>query len=285
MVELSRDLIEILDFYSGDLKRYTIEKLRELGLRPSKKRGQNFTISIRILEDVTSAVSRLGCGNVIEVGSGLGVLTLQLNSVCRKIYSIEIDKRLCRYLEELFRSRDNIEFICGDALEYIDKLDAEGLFATPPYSITGPLLGKLASSRIKWAVMILQRDVVERLAAKPGEENYGSVTVLVRTYFDLEIGRVYKPHLFYPRPEVDSRLVILKRYRDKLCFHEELEKSLKCMFSQRNKLVYKVARECLSIELSEKIYREKRVDEIPPEDFLRILSTIYSCSENIPRSL
>ncbi len=264
----------------GDLRELTKNLLRTLGVKPSRRRGQNFTTDPRLLKEFREAVSRLGClDTVVEVGSGLGYLTLYLADICERIISIEIDPRLCRFVKELFREKSNVEILCGDAIEIIRDINFRGVVGTIPYSVTGALIGALIRSRASWAVIALQKDVIDRIISEPGSRRYGSVSVATQLYFDIELGGVYPPNSFYPEPEVFTQIIIMRRRNEPEEYLDDFERFLKCLFSQRKKILSNALRICCGDDFKDLVPSHmlgERVYELGPEEikelYLRLIN-------------
>jgi 16S rRNA (adenine1518-N6/adenine1519-N6)-dimethyltransferase len=148
---------------------------------------------------------------------------------------------------------------------------------TVPYSITGPLIGSLIRSRASWAVIALQKDVVDRIISEPGDERYGSVSVISQLYFDIELRGIYPPSSFYPEPEVFTQVIIMRRKKEPEEFIDSFERFLKCLFSQRRKLLPKALRicygECAEKRIPEHL-RSERVHRLRPEEIKLIFLEI-----------
>jgi 16S rRNA (adenine1518-N6/adenine1519-N6)-dimethyltransferase len=260
------------------LRDFTIKTLRQLNLRPSKKLGQNFTIDPRLVKEIFYRASEMRCtGRAVDIGAGLGVLTSSLIEICGRIIAIEKDPRLCRFLRELFSVVDNVEVICGDVLEIFPDINPDHVIGTIPYSITGKLLGEISFSKVSWAVLALQKDVVDRIISNPGSRRYGSITVLLKIFFEQNLGGVYPPESFYPAPEVFTQIIVLKRVREWRDLGIEIQNMLKCLFSQRRKNLYNALEICrynVSEELDEDLLR-KKVFQLAPEDFIRLYRKIF----------
>ncbi len=252
---------------------WTVRTLRELGLKPSRRLGQSFTVNPAILRDFAGLCSNLSRDRCVEIGTGLGVVTYILSKCCRRVISIEKDPRLYEFSRKLLSRYSNIEIIHGDALELLHKLEPKTVAGTVPYSITGPLLGAIASSTAEKVAIVLQKDVVDRLLAKHGSRRYGSITVLMQTFFKIHKVNVYPPKYFYPEPEVSSAMVEMTRVREVPNNMEEYEKFLKCLFSYRRKTLRNALARCCR-RVDEDIYSfldsSKRVFHLPPEDILDI---------------
>ncbi|ACB40642.1 16S rRNA (adenine(1518)-N(6)/adenine(1519)-N(6))-dimethyltransferase RsmA [Pyrobaculum neutrophilum] len=143
--------------------------------------------------------------DVLEVGPGRGALTIPLAERARTVYAIEVDRRLAELLRKT--APPNVVVIEGDALE-VEWPRADYFVSNIPYSITSPLLMKLARHRMP-AVVTVQREVAERLAAAPGGENYGRLTVAVQCHYEVEVLRTLPPRVFQPPPRVYSAVVRL----------------------------------------------------------------------------
>lgn len=191
--------------------------LSRFHLRPSLKLGQNFLVSRQVLTDIISAAELSSDDAVLEIGAGIGTLTLELASRAGRVFAIEKDRRLIKPLRFVLKEISNVEILNDDFL----KLDISQLFtprysfptsfkvvANIPYYITGQILQRLLSLPSKPAsiVLLVQKEVGERVCAGPGQMSILSVSVQFFGEPQI-IGRVLKED-FYPAPEVDS--VILR---------------------------------------------------------------------------
>jgi len=258
------------------LLRWTLNVLKIHGIKPRKKLSQNFLVDPRIIEDILRNVSRYA--STIEIGAGLGTLSYFL---CQEIKGLklffEIDHRLASIASNLING-DGI-LVVGDALEH--EWRAQQIVSNTPYHITSDILIKLVKSNsVVRAVLMLQRDVVERLTAQPGTREYGKLTIIVNAVFDVSAGPTYPPEAFYPPPEVSSQLVILSRKRLFNSEVEALERIILRLFSKRRKRVGKVIRE--EFGLSESVLRgggvnpDLRVYELELGDLLRLVTLLKS---------
>ncbi|MCD6300997.1 MAG: ribosomal RNA small subunit methyltransferase A, partial [Staphylothermus sp.] len=208
----------------------------------------------------------------IEIGAGLGTLSYYLGNVKRKsCIHYEVDEHLCKVAVELLNP--NSVLIRGDALLY--DWDVEEIVSNAPYHITSDIIVKTAKSNsIKKAVFVFQKDVVDRLNAKPRTKEYGRITILVQLLFNIEPGPVYPPSYFYPRPEVSSQLVVFTRKRPYDELISKLEEVTKKLFSKRRKKALKVIKKDLGLGEDELrklgISEDKRVYELTPGELLRI---------------
>ncbi|NPA05534.1 MAG: ribosomal RNA small subunit methyltransferase A [Crenarchaeota archaeon] len=229
--------------------------------------GQHFTTCSKLLRDVASRIR--GRGVVLEVGVGCGALTRRVAGHVKYLVGLEVDELLSPCLRAL-QDSSLADLVVADALHPPVRLVAfDVVFGSIPYSITGPLLVLLARRARGDAVLVLQKEVADRLASGPGERSYGRITVIVRSVYRVRLGPIYPPSCFKPRPRVASRLVLLERTRtldDRL--FECLERLARCMFSQRRKLASRVAEKCIGSRLEG--LEGRRVYQLSVEEFLEL---------------
>jgi 16S rRNA (adenine1518-N6/adenine1519-N6)-dimethyltransferase len=191
--------------------------LPRLGLRPKKTLGQNFLVHPHQARRIVDALELGSDETVVEIGAGLGALTVHLAQAARRVVALERDPALARYLQEdLFPAASEVEVLCQDVLKF-DFLGLSREMGRPlvvvgnlPYQITSPLLFKLLADRaaLSRAVLMMQQEVGARLLARPGTKDYGVLSVLLRHDFAIQRLFALGPANFYPPPQVDS--VVLK---------------------------------------------------------------------------
>ena len=252
--------------------------LRLYGFFPKKRLGQHFTVNSDMLQRLVSHASITKDDIVLEVGAGLGFLTQLLSSKCKKVISVEVDPKIVRILRKQLHSLQNVDLIEGDILK-VSLPSFNKVVSAPPYSISSPLLFRLLERKFDWAVLILQKEFAERLAASVGSKDYGRLTVTIYYRADVELLDYVPRTMFYPPPDVDSMMVRLKprgspfQVDDEETFFE----LVRTLFTQRNKKVrnglipFLRKREITgkeAVELADStIYSAKRVRELAPEDF------------------
>ena len=192
--------------------------LRRLGLRPEKARGQNFLIHPHQARRIVAALHLSPGEQVVEIGPGLGALTVFLAEEAERVVALELDPALAAYLrEELFVGHPRVEVICLDVLRF-DFLEMAREAHAPlavagnlPYQITSPLLFKLAEEKaaISRAVLMMQQEVGARLTAGPGTKDYGILSVLLQYHFAMTRLFSLGPANFYPPPQVTSVVMAL----------------------------------------------------------------------------
>jgi len=189
--------------------------LEQWDLRPSKGLGQNFLVDPAALEKIVAAAGLTPDDVVLEVGAGLGTLTRRLAQEAGRVVAVELDQRLIPVLESVLAGLDNVTLVQGDILE----LDPTSNFQLPtsnfqykvvanlPYYITSAVLRHLLEAALKPQRMVLtvQREVAERIVAKPGQMSL--LAVSVQFYGQPRLLFRVKPGSFYPSPEVESAVV------------------------------------------------------------------------------
>ncbi len=182
--------------------------LRDLGVRPSRRLGQNFLIDPRVAERIAALVEDPK-EPVVEIGPGLGALTMLLAATGRPLTAVELDLRLAEALEMRLASWPSARVVRGDILEQRGEELVSGpatVVANLPYSITTPALEWIVTqgSRVKRAVLMVQREYAQRLSAAPGGKEHGSITVFMQLHAEVRVLFRVSPGAFHPRPEVDS---------------------------------------------------------------------------------
>lgn len=186
-------------------------------LPPLKRFGQNFLQDQEVLQDILDAAELSKEDEVLEIGMGRGILTEALAKRVKRVTVCEIDKKLFAQISaELGKKYDNIEFVEGDFLQLSDKLWKNlpakvKVIANIPYNITTPILESLVVYKEKIAkiVIMVQKEVAERLQAKPGCKDYGALTLFIQFHMEAKLLRIVPKQCFSPQPKVDSAIVQL----------------------------------------------------------------------------
>jgi 16S rRNA (adenine1518-N6/adenine1519-N6)-dimethyltransferase len=186
-------------------------------LPPKKRFGQNFLADERVVERIVGAVGPRGGETIIEIGPGRGALTARLLESAGRLVAVEFDRDLIPLLEEKFGGRVNFELIEADALvvnfcAIIEPATRARVVANLPYYISTAILQRLLEQRACLAemVLMLQREVVERITAPPGASKRGYLSVLVEAYCETEALFDVSPSAFRPVPKVWSTVVRLR---------------------------------------------------------------------------
>lgn len=194
--------------------------LNQYGLRAKKKFGQNFLTDGNILSGIVDAAELTKEDNVVEIGPGIGGLTEYLARAAKQVLAFEIDPDMVKILAETLSPYDNVQVLEQDVLEADLKtvlFDAFGenapvkVVANLPYYITTPILLALLQAGINWQklVVMMQKEVADRLSAKPGTKEYGVLTVMLDYYASVSVALKVPAAAFNPAPNVDSAVVSL----------------------------------------------------------------------------
>ncbi|GGI74694.1 16S rRNA (adenine(1518)-N(6)/adenine(1519)-N(6))-dimethyltransferase RsmA [Deinococcus wulumuqiensis] len=194
---------------------YSPARVRELlaahGLKPTKSLGQNFLIDGNILRSIAEAGGAAPGENVLEIGPGLGVLTREVASRGARVTALEKDERLRPVLAETLAGLD-VNVVWGDALDFDYAALPAGtrVIANLPYYITGLLLTRfMQAPGVVSATVLVQKEVAQRLAAKPGQDNYGFLSAVTSLYGSVKHVRDVPKGAFFPAPDVTSSVVRL----------------------------------------------------------------------------
>ncbi len=225
------------------------ELLSRIQVAPNRQLGQNFLVDAELSRWIVDQLDLQPDDVVVEVGPGTGALSRCLAGRCRRLILIEKDRRLVEYLRGVFASFEGgVEVLHGDAVEFDKRqLFAGGavkLIGNLPYSAATPIMGNFLAqpTPVSRAVLMLQKEVAERVAAKPRSKAYGKLGLRIQCEWDVELLRSAGPELFYPRPKVDSSVLMLETrvpetlpYFSKRKFDELTGRG----FAQRRKLLRK----------------------------------------------
>jgi 16S rRNA (adenine1518-N6/adenine1519-N6)-dimethyltransferase len=202
------------------LAQITKELLASYNRFPRKRLGQHFLIDPQVLKRIVNAAELSEDDLVIEIGSGLGIVTSEIARVAYHLIAVEIDKELLRISKDVLKSFQNITFFSKDILKI--KLAELTLgrkykiIGNLPYYITAPIVEKILSAKEKpeLAVLMVQKEVAERMAASPGSKKYGSFSIFVQYHAVVKLNSFVSKSSFYPWPEVGSAVVVLKPYKE-----------------------------------------------------------------------
>lgn len=203
----------------------TKEILDKYGFSFKKSLGQNFLIDTNILNRIVDHAELKEKSGAIEIGPGIGALTEQLARRADKVVAFEIDQRLLPILEDTLSPYPNVKIIHSDVL----KADVQAVIDTEfsgqeevmvvanlPYYVTTPILMKLLEERlpIRGIVCMLQKEVADRISAKPGTKEYGSLSIAVQYYTNAETVMIVPKTVFMPQPNVDSAVIRLTLHKE-----------------------------------------------------------------------
>ena len=223
------------------------ELASQLGLRPSKQRGQNFVTDANTIRRIVAAAQVTEDDTVLEVGPGLGSLTLGLLQAARRVIAIEIDDVLAAQLPETVGARlperlAALRVVNADALQ-VDVLPEPptAVVANLPYNVAVPVLLHLLATFHSWThgLVLVQAEVADRLAASPGSKTYGVPSVKVAWYATATKAGTVSPTVFWPVPNVESGLVAINRRRPPAttATRDQVFAVIDAAFAQRRKML------------------------------------------------
>jgi 16S rRNA (adenine1518-N6/adenine1519-N6)-dimethyltransferase len=229
----------------------TQEILKKYGFSFKKSLGQNFLIDPNILRNIVSYADLTKESAAIEIGPGIGALTEHLARAAGKVVSFEIDQRLLPVLEDTLSPYENIKVIHSDVLKAdVASIITEELtnykdimvVANLPYYVTTPILLKLLMEglSIRGMVVMMQKEVADRISAVPGTKSYGSLSIAVQYYMSAEVVMTVPKTVFMPQPNVDSAVLRLTRHAEppvKVIDESFLFEVTRSSFAQRRKTI------------------------------------------------
>jgi 16S rRNA (adenine1518-N6/adenine1519-N6)-dimethyltransferase len=259
-------------------------RLQAMGLAPKKALGQNFLINDHVIEKIVAAVRAHSFSTLVEIGPGLGALTEPLLRSGLKPLILEVDPDLIAY----WRTRD-LNIVEGDALQLdwtsLPLVEPTLLVSNLPYQISTHIVIDrcLGPKAVKFMVLMFQKEVAQRLTAKPFSKEYGVLSVMAQLHFRLRKVADASPRDFFPAPKVASRVLEFERLSVQGLDLPFL-KFVKAAFAFRRKLLLKNLRgmvdkskhEVLAEALKTLGHSEKaRAEELSPQDFERLFKKVY----------
>ena len=219
-------------------------RLLELDVVPSKSMGQNFLHDEDSAHWIVEQLNLSADDCVVEVGPGTGAMTEHIVGKCRKLILIEFDRRLAEGLKQKYAGRDDVVVYNEDAVQFdvrlLYKERPVKFVGNLPYSCGGEIMRNFLSSPspMTKAVVMLQHEVIERLAATPGNKIYGVFTLRTQAFWEVRSIKKLGPDLFYPRPKIDSSVALLTRKdmaASPMYSHPLFDRMIRHGFSQRRK--------------------------------------------------
>ena len=230
--------------------KITGEIIKKYGFKMTKSLGQNFLINENILDKIIESADISSNDVVLEIGTGIGTLTQRLCENAKKVIAVEIDRNLIPILNETLSNYDNITIINKDILKTDIKEELKNLsinqkikvVANLPYYITTPIIMKVLEDKVNvdCMVLMLQKEVADRMNATPSTKDYGSLSIAVQYYCDTAIVCKVPKSSFIPEPNVDSlvlKLVVNEKRKVDINDEDLFFKIVRGSFSKRRKTI------------------------------------------------
>ena len=199
-------------------REVTTRILQAFHLRADKNLGQNFLVEESVVNRIAKAAELTPEDTVLEIGPGIGTLTQALAMTGASVVSVELDKRLIPVLQETVGAYDNVHVVQGDILKIniLETVQGAAPFkvcANLPYYITTPIIMNLLEQKLplERLVVMVQKEVAERMTAPPGGREYGAISVAMQYYTEPKIAFIVKAGSFLPAPKVDSAVLVCKK--------------------------------------------------------------------------
>jgi 16S rRNA (adenine1518-N6/adenine1519-N6)-dimethyltransferase len=262
--------------------------------RPKKSLGQNFLVDPNIQRRIANAVDPQPVDEILEIGPGKGAITQYLAETARRFTAIELDRDLAASLRERYADTANVRIIEGDALkldldQVSDHTDQLKVAGNIPYNITTPLLFHLLSRKWRPAhiVLMLQKEVADRILAGPGDAAYGALSVGVQTVARVERLFHVSRNAFRPVPKVDSsvvRIVPIRPFPLSQGEEADLRALTRASFGWRRKQLQRTLRsspdyglattDIVNVEERTGIPLERRPEALAPHEFVRLAAEL-----------
>ena len=257
-------------------------QLEGAGLRAKRALGQNFVVDANTVRKIARLANIDNHGHVLEIGAGLGSLTLALAETGAQVTAVEVDDQLIPLLHENVDPIDNITVVHADAMklnwnELLAGGDQWALVANLPYNVATPLVADVLDfvPQVQRMLVMVQKEVGERFCASPSTEAYGALSVKVAFHATARIAGIVPPSVFLPRPNVDSALVEIVRHTepiDAVINQKELFSLVRMGFAKRRKML----RGSLAGRVSPEQFEEAdiaptaRAEELSVHDWMRL---------------
>ncbi|SHE63538.1 16S rRNA (adenine1518-N6/adenine1519-N6)-dimethyltransferase [Atopostipes suicloacalis DSM 15692] len=281
---------------------HTNEILNKYNLSAKKSLGQNFIIDTNILRNIVKTAAVDEKTTVIEVGPGIGALTEQIAKEAKEVFAFEIDDRLLSVLDDTLSPYDNVTILHQDILkvdfesfkeQYLEDTTRLVVIANLPYYITTPIIMHLIESSLEVDEMVLmmQKEVASRLEAKPSTKAYGSLSIAIQYYMDVEVAFTVPRTVFMPQPNVDSAIIRLKTLKEppvQVKNEPLFFKIVRASFVQRRKTIWNNLKKALDDKQKEQELKEafqktnvdssRRGESLTIEEFGQLADALVTCN-------
>ena len=261
-------------------------QLEGAGLRAKRALGQNFVVDPNTVRRIARLANIEGHGHVVEIGAGLGSLTLALAETNAQVTAVEVDDSLIPLLTENVGHLDNVRIVHADAMkihwaELLSGSNEWALVANLPYNVATPLVADILDfvPNVKRMLVMVQKEVGERFSASPSTEAYGALSVKVAFYASARVVGLVPASVFLPRPNVESALVEIVRHPQPLDSElspQQLFSLVKMGFAKRRKMLRGALAGRVSPEQFDAahIAPTARAEELTVHDWIRLAHVV-----------
>lgn len=261
---------------------YLTRRFREVGLEPNSRHGQNFLIDINLVNLLVEAAELTADDVVLEVGTGTGSLTALIAERVAAVVTVEIDRHLFQIASEELIDCDNVTMLARDVLKNKNHFDPSvleavaeklqqgenrcfKLVANLPYNIATPVISNLLAAPLvpQSMTVTIQKELAERMIAKPSTKDYGHLSIWVQSQCRSEIVRIMPPTVFWPRPKVESAILHIELDADRRARIPDLDffhSFVRAMFFHRRKFLRSVL-----VSATKTYLTKQQVDEVLAE--------------------
>lgn len=192
------------------LAKETLSILKANNIRLDRRKGQNYLIDSNILQKILDYADLSKNDTVLEIGAGIGTLTIPLSEYAGKVIAVEQDEKIAAILEKRLFELDisNVEVLKADATK-IDFPEFNKVVSNLPYKISSPITFKLLQYDFDFAILMYQLEFAQRMIAKPGESNYSRLSLMMHFCADVEMLFEVSKHCFFPEPKISSAVIKL----------------------------------------------------------------------------
>jgi 16S rRNA (adenine1518-N6/adenine1519-N6)-dimethyltransferase len=249
---------------STELRNYIFESLKQLQIKPSNQRGQNFLIDANIIHFQIKQADIHPKDTILEIGGGLGNLTKCLAQKAKKVYVIENDRRIFNFLNDKYGVHSNIEIIYGDAVK-LDFPFFTKCISNIPFQISSPITFKLLDYSFDLGIIMYQKEFAQRLFAEPGTKDYSRIAVMIQSRAVCKYLKTVKPTSFYPSPKIHSALVSIQKLKKELVKDlNNFSKFSTLLFTNKKKTVRNILVNLLKRKAKQNITLPDKVLETVP---------------------
>lgn len=189
----------------------TLKILNKHGVKLDKRKGQNYLVNKEVLKRIISSADISKKDTVLEIGAGIGTLTVPLAKKAGKVIAVEQDKKIADILIERLDELNisNVDVVNGDATR-VDFSEFNKVVSNLPYKISSPITFKLLDTNFEYAILMYQKEFAERMIAEPGDSNYSRLSVMMHLCANVEMLFPVSRDVFFPKPKVSSSVIALK---------------------------------------------------------------------------